>query len=174
VLSTKIKTISIQTRNSIYYTELCVVDRYCLNFYRHVFFWKIPPLQNSKCVSYLSSARYESTSFIHTHSFLFPVLWQGLIQCSVTSFWADSHNIWFKHTISETKPIPVIRVEVCCNTPDEEEDTQFLKNWYAWTTWNGCWLGVLPNAFTVKASHVTVVLVCIQTILGFICIAHLF
>jgi hypothetical protein len=60
------------------------------------------------------------------------------------------------------------------NTPDDE-DSQFLKYWYAWTTWNGCQLGVLPNPVTVKASqHVTVVLVCIQKILGFICIAHLF
>lgn len=109
-------------------------------------------------VSYLSSARYESTSFIHSLSFLFPVLSQVLIQCSVTSFWADSHNMWFKHTnISETKPISIIRIEVCCNTR------------------NGCQLGVLSNSVTVKASqHVTVVLVCIQKILGFICIAHLF
>jgi hypothetical protein len=36
-----------------------------------------------------------------------------LIQCSVTSFWADGHNMWFKHTnISETKPISIIRIEV--------------------------------------------------------------
>jgi hypothetical protein len=46
-------------------------------------------------VSYLSSATNESISFIHTLSFSFPVFWQVLIQCSVTSFWANNH-MWFK------------------------------------------------------------------------------
>lgn len=117
MLSTKIKTIPTQTWNSIYYTELRVVDRYCFNFYRQVFF-KI-----ANGVSYLSSARNESISFIPTLSFSFPVFWQVLIQCSVTSFWADSHNTWFKHTnISGTKPITplmmmmtVSEILVCLN-----------------------------------------------------------
>lgn len=48
---------------------------------------------------------------------------------SVTFFWADSHNMWFKYmNISETKPISIIRIEVHCNTPDDEEDTVSFWN----------------------------------------------
>ena len=86
-------------------------------------------------VSYLSSARNESISFIHTLSFSFPVFWQVLIQCSVTSFWANSH-MWFKHTnIWETKPISIIRIEVWFNTPDDEHtvsETMVCLNHQKW------------------------------------------
>lgn len=126
--STKIKIISIKTWNSIYYTELCVVDRYGFNFYRQVFFWKILPLQNSKWC-HLSLISQIWKHFIYSHSVFYFLFFDKRLQCSVTSFWADSHNMWFKYTnISETKPISITRIEVHCNTPDDEEDTVSFWN----------------------------------------------
>ena len=105
------------------------LDRYCFNFYRKYFFWKMLPLQNSKWCQYSFHQPEMKAYHLFTHSFFhFWFFWQVLIQillhlleCSVTSFWADSHIMWFKHTnISETKPISIIRIQVWFNTPDNE------------------------------------------------------
>ena len=100
----------------------------------------------------------------------FPVFWQVLIECSVTSFWADSHNMCFKHTnTSKTKPLSIIRIEVWFYTPYDEDTVSeilvrlnHLKWLSAWSFTEYCYCESFTTCNCGVGLH--------KKILGFICI----